>query len=87
MTGRNTAIKRISSSLIARPEKLLAPESCQSDVIPTMEELGLTTRQLIDRPIPGEAAAINTLKSFLEERGRGYRKGMSSPITGEIMCS
>ena len=79
--------KRISSPLIPRPERLLALESCQSDAIPTMEELGLTTRQLIDRPIPGEAAAINTLKSFLEERGRGYRKGMSSPITGEIMCS
>ena len=27
------------------------------------------------------------LFSFLDDRGRGYRKGMSSPITGESMCS
>ena len=66
--------QRISSSLIPRPEKLPAPEDCQSDAIPNMEELGLTAKQLTDRPIPGEAAAIDTLKSFLEERGRGYRK-------------
>ena len=82
-----TPYQRIGSSLIARPEKLPAPEDCQSDAIPTMEKLGLTAKQLTDRPIPGEAAAIDTLKSFLEERGRGYRKGMSSPITGEVMCS
>ena len=43
--------QRISSSLIPRPEKLPAPDDCQSDAIPNMEELGLTTRQLTDRPI------------------------------------
>ena len=43
-------------------------EDCQSDAIPTMQELGLTTKQLTDRPIPGEVAAIDTLNSFLEER-------------------
>ena len=37
--------------------------------------------------MPGEKAALTTLFSFLDERGRGYRKGMSSPITGQIMCS
>ena len=30
---------------------------------------------------------MNTLFSFLDERGRGYRKGMSSPISGVEMCS
>ena len=74
MTGRNTATSALCLPLIPRPEKLLAPESCQSDVIPTMEELGLTTRQLIDRPIPGEAAAINTLKSFLEREAEAIEK-------------
>ena len=52
-----------------------------------MDELGLDSRVLENRPEPGESAALATLNSFLNERGRNYRKGMSSPITGEAMCS
>ena len=80
--------ERVSAQLIKQPSKLLAPDNCPSDNIPEIEELGLTARELQDRPMPGEKAAlITTLFSFLDERGRGYRKGMSSPITGQTMCS
>ena len=79
--------KRVSAQLFPRPSSMPSPSGSQSDEIPTMKELGLDSRSLEYRPIPGEEAALSTLKSFLNERGRGYRKGMSSPITGEVMCS
>ena len=79
--------KRVSAELLPRPSELPAPSGCHSDEIPTMKTLGLASRKLANRPIAGEKAALATLNSFLNERGRNYRKGMSSPITGEVMCS
>jgi deoxyribodipyrimidine photo-lyase len=52
-----------------------------------MERLGLKPRLLFERPLPGEKAALNVLYSFLDERGRTYRKDMSSPKTGWHACS
>ena len=79
--------KRVSAELFPKPSSMPSPSGSRSDEIPTMKELGLDSRSLEYRPIPGEEAALSTLNSFLNERGRGYRKGMSSPITGEVMCS
>ena len=79
--------KRVSAELFPKPSSIPSPSGSHSDEIPTMKELGLDSRSLEYRPIPGEEAALLTLNSFLNERGRGYRKGMSSPITGEVMCS
>ena len=79
--------KRVSAELFPKPSSISSPSGSRSDKIPTMKELGLDSRSLEYRPIPGEEAALSTLNSFLNERGRGYRKGMSSPITGEVMCS
>ena len=79
--------RRIDSSLVEAPQRIRAPDNVQSDVIPHASELGFEVRELHQRPEPGESAAMDTLFSFLDERGRGYRKGMSSPITGEVMCS
>ena len=79
--------KRVSAQLFPKPSSIPSPSGSHSDEIPTMAELGLDSRSIDYRPIPGEVAALSTLNSFLNERGRGYRKGMSSPITGEVMCS
>ena len=79
--------RRIDSSLVEAPLRIRAPENAQSDEIPHASELGFEVRELQQRPVPGESAAMDTLFSFLDERGRGYRKGMSSPISGEVMCS
>lgn len=35
----------------------------------------------------GRQMALSLLGSFLTERGQSYRKGMSSPVTGEWSCS
>ena len=79
--------RRIDSSLVEAPQRIRAPDNVESDLIPHASELGFEVRELQQRPEPGESAAMDTLFSFLDERGRGYRKGMSSPISGEIMCS
>jgi deoxyribodipyrimidine photo-lyase len=56
------------------------------DTLPTLASLGLTehTRQL---PPAGEAAAWDTLNSFIQGRGRGYRRAMSSPLSAQSGCS
>jgi deoxyribodipyrimidine photo-lyase len=54
--------------------------------LPTLPELGVQDhgRKL---PAAGEAAAADTLHSFLHERGRDYRRALSSPLTAELGCS
>ena len=79
--------RRIDASLIEAPSRIRTLPNIQSDAIPHASELGFKTRELQYRPEPGESAAMNTLFSFLDERGRGYRKGMSSPVSGVEMCS
>ncbi|MEL6681694.1 MAG: FAD-binding domain-containing protein [Pseudomonadota bacterium] len=40
-----------------------------------------------DRQKGGRAMALSTLGGFLTERGKTYRRDMSSPLTGETACS
>jgi len=49
--------------------------------VPTSAELGLATDPCPHRQAGGRAAALETLASFLEQRGRDYRFEMSSPVT------
>ena len=79
--------RRIDSSLVEAPSRIRSVSGLQSDTVPHASELGFDVRDLHYRPEPGESAAMETLFSFLDERGRGYRKGMSSPISGASMCS
>ena len=78
---------RVCDELIKTPEQIISPQGLESDEIPRIEELGLDSRELKQRPEPGEKAAISVLFSFLDQRGRTYRKDMSSPITGQDACS
>ena len=73
--------------MIHSPKIIVSPSNFISNKILDIETLGIFPRKLNNRPKPGEKAAIEMLFSFLDDRGRGYRKGMSSPITGESMCS
>ena len=78
---------RVSSELINRPIIIKSPEDLKSDIIPDAEGIGISSRELVDRPIAGEKAAISVLFSFLDERGRKYRSGISSPISAQQACS
>ena len=79
--------RRIDASIIEAPLRITSVKNLHSDTIPSATTLGFEVRELQYRPEPGETAAMDTLFSFLDERGRGYRKGMSSPISGASMCS
>jgi deoxyribodipyrimidine photo-lyase len=54
--------------------------------LPTLHELGLPSLSAAVPP-GGEAAAWATLASFLDGRGRDYRRAMSSPLTATEGCS
>ncbi|MEM6739486.1 MAG: FAD-binding domain-containing protein [Pseudomonadota bacterium] len=55
--------------------------------MPTASELGLAPDPCPERQTGGRPHALSLLGSFLTERGRTYRRDMSSPLTGERACS
>jgi deoxyribodipyrimidine photo-lyase len=57
------------------------------NTIPTFDELGLAPDPCPYRQAGGRTAALSTLASFLNERGRDYRFQMSSPVTAFDACS
>ena len=65
----------------------LAPVKAHTTPLPTVAELGLAADPCPQRQTGGRPAGIAQLKSFLEERGRGYRFEMSSPVTAPTSCS
>jgi deoxyribodipyrimidine photo-lyase len=62
-----------------------AGAALESADLPTLKSLGLAA----SRPLPpaGEAAAWATLQGFVQGRGRGYRRALSSPLTASDGCS
>ena len=70
--GFNTAQPLMSSGML--------------DDLPTLAALGMAPHQKTLQPA-GERAARQTLKSFIQGRGRDYRRSMSSPLTAEDGCS
>ncbi|MEO0784106.1 MAG: FAD-binding domain-containing protein [Pseudomonadota bacterium] len=61
--------------------------SAQSQPLPSAEDLSLEYDGLTWTQPAGRAAGLECLNSFLHERGRNYRKEMSTPIEGETACS
>lgn len=59
----------------------------RSEPVPSAKELGLDHDGMTAPQPAGRAYGEATLDSFLNERGQNYRKGMSSPISGEVECS
>ena len=55
--------------------------------IPIPKEVGVAETMKETAQKGGSGPANETLESFLTERGVGYRKEMSSPLTGEVSCS
>ncbi|WP_119167285.1 FAD-binding domain-containing protein [Algihabitans albus] len=55
--------------------------------LPTASDLGLAPDPCPERQLGGRRAGLEVLESFLTERGRTYRRAMSSPVTGFHACS
>jgi deoxyribodipyrimidine photo-lyase len=63
-----------------------APPGLQPGGVPTLRDLGLPAPG-VSLPAAGERAAWATLESFLDGRGRDYRRALSSPLTAAEGCS
>ena len=63
-----------------------AANGLASTAVPTLRELGLPALAAA-LPAGGERAAWATLDSFLDGRGRDYRRAMSSPLSAAEGCS
>lgn len=65
----------------------LEPIGVEPGSIPTARDLNLGPDGVQDRQGGGRASAEDVLSSFLTERGRTYRRAMSSPLAGARACS
>ena len=55
--------------------------------LPSSDALGLEPDAIQRLQSPGRLAALDTLDSFLHDRGAPYQKAMASPVSGETACS
>lgn len=89
-THRNGWAKRWDDMMavppIVAPTKLrFAPVT--SDTIPSAVDLNIAPDACPQRQTGGRTAGLEALDSFLQTRGRFYRKAMSSPAQGALACS
>ncbi len=89
-TNRNGWAKKWDHMMNQPP--VLAPTMFKSahqtcDEITSPQILGLAPDHCPQRQIGGRRAGIELLGSFLNDRGRFYRKAMSSPSQGALACS
>ncbi|GEO01060.1 deoxyribodipyrimidine photo-lyase [Novosphingobium sediminis] len=73
--------RRMGEALTPPPAALEPLRGDWPTRIPTAADLGLAPDPCPQRQSGGRAAALATLASFLDKRGRDYRWQMSSPVT------
>ncbi|MFN9847062.1 MAG: FAD-binding domain-containing protein [Alphaproteobacteria bacterium] len=71
----------MAQPLTPQPTALTRLEGLQGDRLPDSATLGLAPDPCPYRQTGGRTAALTTLDSFLNARGRDYRFQMSSPVT------
>ncbi len=80
--------ERMGVEPLPAPERLSPPAgSWTPGPIPTATDLGLAPDSCPGRQSGGRGAGLALLDSFLSERGRGYARGLSSPLTAASACS
>ena len=91
MTTRDGWAKRWDSLMSAPqaepPRALTSLPNIASDALPSAAELGLAPDGLSAGQPGGRSHALDLLYSFLEGRGRTYRRAMSNPLEGAEVCS
>jgi deoxyribodipyrimidine photo-lyase len=78
--------RRMSAPIAATPAGFAGARGLDAHDLPTLQQLGVAPQHRV-LPHAGEAAAHDTLHSFLHERGANYRQDLSSPLTAEQGCS
>lgn len=78
--------KMMRAPVLPAPDRLHEP-GMPSEELPDALALGLGEDYCPQRQRGGRREAAELLKSFLHERGRFYRRAMSSPGEGALACS
>ena len=78
--------KMMAGPITSAPDKLM-PLPFESERLPDAAEIGLAADTCPERQLGGRELGLQTLESFLQERGETYRRAMSSPVTGAFACS
>ncbi|TXH04061.1 MAG: deoxyribodipyrimidine photolyase [Nevskiaceae bacterium] len=78
--------QRMSAVRLPPPQRFSPAMSINPAPTATPATFGLAPEHRAT-PVPGERAAQQTLQEFLDHRGRGYRRGLSSPVTAPHCCS
>jgi deoxyribodipyrimidine photo-lyase len=78
--------RRMSAPIAATPAGFAGAPGLDVQDLPTLPQLGVAPQRRV-LPRAGEAAAHDTLHSFLQQRGANYRQDLSSPLTAEQGCS
>jgi deoxyribodipyrimidine photo-lyase len=76
----------MAQPVLPAPGPLRGPSLTREDP-PAPAVLGLLPDPCPSRQTGGRQAALDDLASFLESRGHGYRRAMSSPVTAFDACS
>jgi deoxyribodipyrimidine photo-lyase len=77
----------MAAPLAAEPTALTPVPDARPLPLPAASDLGLPDDGCAAPQSGTRAAALTMLQSFLEGRGAGYRRGMSSPLGGAASCS
>jgi deoxyribodipyrimidine photo-lyase len=75
------------SQMKGAPPVHLSETTCRPDCLATSAVLGLNTDDYTVKQQGGRAEGLALLTSFLGDRGEGYTKEMSSPVTAFDSCS
>jgi deoxyribodipyrimidine photo-lyase len=84
--------ERLGQEPLPAPHHLAGPRNVRLAPLPPgglpgPEDLALPPDPCPGRQRGGRQAGLDLLDSFLAERGRGYVKGLSSPLTAAFCCS
>ncbi|MEL7048630.1 MAG: FAD-binding domain-containing protein [Pseudomonadota bacterium] len=79
--------KQMAMPKFEAPRHLEPLSNLTTGIAPSSSELGLAKDCCPYRQHGGRSRGLDVLHSFLFERGRDYRRGMSSPVTGFDACS
>ncbi len=77
----------MAKPLLPAPAHVATVEGLETCDMPRPRELGLEPDGCVEPQAGGRRAGLVDLESFLVERGRDYRRAMSSPLDGATQCS
>mgnify|MGYP001627115541 CR=1 FL=1 len=79
--------ERMAAPVCDSPALRFAPLPCASIPLPCAGALGLQDHDPPQRQRGGRTRGLAVLRSFLDERARHYRGGISSPLSAPTACS